>query len=58
MKVIRGRLKECPCGSFLCYDDNDIEIVERSYNVGTYNGETYMAKIITCPICLRKLEVS
>ena len=54
MKVLRGNIKECRCGAFLKYDKNDIEEVERGYDVGTYAGETYIAKIITCPICLKK----
>ena len=57
MKVLRGNIKECRCGAFLKYDKNDIEEVERGYDVGTYAGETYIAKIITCPICLRKIEL-
>lgn len=57
MKVLRGNIKECTCGAFLKYDDKDIETVERGYSIGTYAGETYIAKIITCPICLRKIEI-
>lgn len=57
MKVLRGNICKCQCGTFLKYDDKDIETVERGYDVGTYVGETYIAKIITCPICLRKIEI-
>lgn len=57
MKVLRGNIKECRCGAFLKYNKNDIEEVERGYDVGTCGGETYIAKIITCPICLRKIEI-
>lgn len=57
MKVLRGNIKECRCGAFLQYDKDDIEEVTKSYDVGSYYGETYVAKIITCPICLRKIEL-
>lgn len=57
MKVLRGNICECCCGAFLQYDDNDITKVEKSYGVGTYADETYIAKMITCPICLRKIEI-
>ena len=57
MKVLRGNIKECRCGAFLKYDKNDIKEVERGYDVGIYAGETYIAKIIICPICLRKIEI-
>ena len=57
MEVLRGNIKECKCGAFLKYNNKDIETVEKEYNVGTYAGETYIAKIITCPICLRKIEI-
>lgn len=57
MKVLKGNICKCQCGAFLKYDDKDIKTVEIGYNVGTYAGETYIAKIITCPICLRKIEL-
>lgn len=57
MKVLKGNIKECRCGAFLQYDEKDIEEVEKGYDVGTYNGETYMAKFITCPVCKRKIEM-
>jgi len=57
MEVLRGNIKECKRGAFLKYNNKDIETVEKEYNVGTYAGETYIAKIITCPICLRKIEL-
>ena len=58
MEVLRGKIVGCKCGSFLKYDESDIKTEERGYGVGTYYGETYIAKIITCPICLRKIEVA
>ena len=36
---------------------SDIKTEERSYDVMTYAGETYIAKIITCPKCGREIEV-
>ena len=57
MKVLRGNIKECKCGAFLKYDDSDIKKVEKGYDVMTYAGETYIAKIIKCPICLREIEI-
>ena len=57
MKVLKGNVEKCECGCTLQYEEKDIQLEERGYTVGTYNGETYMAKIITCPVCKRKIEV-
>ena len=46
------------CHSYIEYDDKDITEVERSYGVQSYAGETYMAKMIVCPNCNRKIEVN
>ena len=56
-KVVNNVVK-CPhCSSYVEYDESDIKTEERSYDVMTYAGETYMAKIITCPKCGRKVEL-
>jgi endogenous inhibitor of DNA gyrase (YacG/DUF329 family) len=56
-KVVLNIVK-CPCCSaYVEYDESDIKTEERDYGVGTYAGETYMAKIITCPKCGRKVEI-
>jgi len=57
MKVLKGNIVKCQCGKYLQYTEDDIDYVERGYNVGTYNGETYNAKIIRCPNCKRTIEV-
>ena len=57
MEVLRGKIVECKCGSFLQYDEEDIQNEVRTYSVGSYNEETYNAKFIVCPICFRKIEV-
>jgi len=58
MKVLKGNIVKCDkCKSFLQYNDNDIEHVQMYYTVATYNGETYTAKIITCPVCKERIEV-
>ena len=57
-KVLGKNVVKCIwCNSYLEYEASDIEEKELSYSVGTYNGETYMAKLITCPNCKRKIEV-
>ena len=49
---------KCPCCStYVEYDESDIKTEERSYGVMTYGGDTYVAKIITCPKCGSKIEV-
>lgn len=56
-KVINNVVK-CPhCSAYVKYDESDIKTEERSYGVMTYAGETYIAKIITCPKCGRKIEL-
>jgi len=58
MKILKGNICQCSrCRTFLEYEDDDIESVERGYGVGTYYGETYIANIITCPTCGNKIEV-
>ena len=58
VKILKGNIVKCSdCNSFLKYDDSDITTEERGYGVGTYYGETYMAKIITCPKCNKKIEL-
>ena len=56
-KVINNVVKCYDCGSYVKYNESDITTEERGYGVGTYYGETYMAKIITCPKCGRKIEI-
>ncbi len=57
-KIYEGNIvKCCGCNSYIEYSDSDISIEERGYSVGTYAGETYMAKIITCPKCGKKIEI-
>lgn len=56
--VLGNNITKCyNCGSYISYGDCDIERKEMSYGVGTYNGETYMGKLITCPKCGSKIEV-
>ena len=58
IKVLDRNIVKCPhCGTNLSYEDSDITTEERGYGVGTYYGETYMAKIITCPECNKKIEL-
>lgn len=58
IKVLDWNIVKCPhCGTNLSYEDSDITTEERGYGVGTYYGETYMAKIITCPKCNKKIEL-
>lgn len=58
MKVLDNKnIVKCSCGVILQYTDKDIKTVERGYSVQSYAGETYMAKIITCPKCKREIEV-
>ena len=58
IKVLDRNIVKClHCGTNLSYEDSDITTEERGYGVGTYYGETYMAKIITCPKCNKKIEL-
>lgn len=58
MKVLGKNVIKCHnCGSYLEYDEADIETKEVCYSVQTYAGETYMGKFITCPKCGNKIEV-
>lgn len=58
VKKIEGNIVKCiNCGSYLEYEDSDVKTEERGYGVGTYAGETYMAKLITCPKCGRLIEL-
>lgn len=45
------------CGAILKYDEEDVSTREKSYGVATYQGETYIAREITCPNCNHTLEV-
>ena len=57
-KVYEGNIVKCSCcSSYIEYDDSDIIREERGYGVMSYAGETYMAKIIICPKCGKKIEV-
>ena len=56
-KVVNNVVKCLCCSAYVEYDESDIKTEERGYGVGTYAGETYMAKIITCPKCGRKVEI-
>ena len=56
-RVINNVVKCYDCGSYVKYNESDIKTEERSYGVMSYAGETYMAKIITCPKCGRKIEI-
>ena len=57
-KVLGSNVVKCHrCGSYTEYGETDIETKEMSYGVGTYNGETYMGKLVTCPKCGNKIEV-
>lgn len=58
VKILDNNITKCDkCRSYLEYDKSDIETKEMSYGVGTYYGETYMGKLITCPKCGNKIEV-
>lgn len=56
-KVINNVVKCYGCGSYIKYDESDINTEERSYGVMSYAGETYKAKVIICPKCGKKIEV-
>ena len=56
--VYNGNMVKCPhCGSYVEYSSSDITTREQGYGVGTYNGETYMAKFVRCPRCGKEIEV-
>lgn len=56
--VYKGNIVKCPhCSAYIKYQDKDISTEERGYGVMTYAGETYMAKIIICPNCGKKIEL-
>ena len=57
VKVVNNVVKCLHCSAYVEYDESDIKTEYRSYGVMTYAGETYIAKIITCPKCGRKIEV-
>ena len=58
MEKVVNNVVKCPhCSAYVEYDESDIKTEERSYGVMTYGGDTYVAKIITCPKCGRKIEV-
>lgn len=58
IKILDGNIVKCShCGAYLTYEDSDIKTEERSYGVASYTGETYMAKLITCPKCNNKIEL-
>lgn len=56
-KVINNVVKCYGCGSYIKYNESDINTEERGYGVMSYAGETYTAKIIVCPKCGKKIEV-
>lgn len=56
-KVLGENIVKCGCGKHIEYGASDITTNECGYGVGTYQGETYMGKFITCPNCGRKIEV-
>lgn len=56
-KIVLNIVKCHNCGSYVEYDESDIKTEERSYGVMTYGGDTYVAKIITCPKCGGKIEI-
>ena len=57
-KLLGKNVTKCHrCGSYLEYDETDITTKECGYGVGTYQGETYMGKFITCPNCGKEIEV-
>lgn len=57
MEVLRNVVKCVCCSNYLQYNESDITKTESTYNVGTYAGETYIAKRIECPICHNKIEI-
>ena len=57
-KKLEGNITKCSrCGSYIEYGPSDIEEKECGYGVQSYAGETYIGKFITCPNCLKKIEV-
>lgn len=57
-KVLGKNVVKCyGCSQYIEYGASDITTKECSYGIGTYNGETYMGKFITCPSCGKKIEV-
>lgn len=57
-EVYTGNIVKCHhCGKNISYSSSDIYTRERGYGVGTYAGETYIAKLIRCPNCGNELEV-
>ena len=57
-KIYEGNITRCcGCNSYIEYSDSDISTEEKGYGVGTYAGETYLAKTITCPKCGKKIEI-
>ena len=58
VKKLEGNIVKCSkCRSYLEYAASDITTKECGYGVGTYQGETYMGKFVTCPVCGEKIEV-
>ena len=46
IKIYEGNITKCyRCNSYIEYSDSDISTEERGYGVGTYAGETYLAKM-------------
>jgi transcription elongation factor Elf1 len=56
-KIVDNIIKCHGCGSYIQYESSDITEKEMSYGVQSYAGETYIAKIITCPKCGKKIEI-
>ena len=57
IEELKGQITNCPqCRIYIRFDDTDVHFKERSYGVATYAGETYMAKLITCPKCGKEIE--
>ena len=57
-KVINNVVKCYGCGSYIKYNESDINTEERCYGIMSYVGETYKAKVIVCPKCGKKIEVN
>lgn len=55
--IIDNVVKCHRCSSYIKYEPSEIEEKERTYSVQSYAGETYVAKLITCPKCGDKIEV-